>query len=127
MKLKELRAGMRVELRNGEQGLIVKNGGGHRYILRDTAVSVGMKLDDGEWSEDLLCKKTDYLFVKREAYDIMKVWPVMMGINGCDLSDRINYLPYWEREEVKEVTEEEAMAALEDYYGVKVKVVRSDT
>lgn len=125
MKLKDLHAGMRVELRNGEQALIVKNGEGKRYLLRDTAVSGGNRIVS--WGEGLLRIGTPYS-TDPEQWDIMKVWPVMVGINVCDLSDKLTYLPHWERpEEIKEITEEEAMEVLKGHYGVKVIVKRSDT
>ena len=124
MKLKDLHAGMRLELRNGEQALIVKNGEGESYMLRDTAVSGGNLIDG--WDKDLLRIKNPYT-ANPEKWDIMKVWPVMVGINGCDLSDRLTYLPHWERKEIKEITEEEAMEVLKGHYGVKVIVKRSDT
>ena len=116
MKLKDLKAGMRIETRNGEQGLLVNNGGGNLYLLLSYDCSSGVKIVDN-YKPDLTIYNTSSLDHHK---DIMKVWDAYSVAGNCDLSKEALFAPYWERKEVKELT----VAEIEKLLGHSVKIVK---
>ena len=114
MKLKDLKAGMRVETRCGDQGLVVDNGVGGLYLLLALECSAGVSLKS-HYRSDLTrhtAKKSD---------DIMKVWESNRygAETTCDLSFKFTTYPDWLRKEVKELT----VGEIEEILGYGVKVV----
>ena len=113
MKLKDLTVGMRVELRDGTQCLVVKC----RVHLK-LLTYLGHVWEYNIWNEDLTTK------VNVDIRDIMKVWSDNHNSHvSADLSKPPTAAPIWTRKESKDVDVEEAMQVLKGHYGCDVKLV----
>lgn len=123
MQLSELKAGMRFETRNGEQGLVFVNKRGNTCLLFQTGKVIGnislYGLEHDYTHEMLYRRGEDQRYLP--ALDIMKVWKAYMVYQHCDLSKKPDVRPIGERKEVKELTVEE----IEKLLGYGVKVVNS--
>lgn len=113
MKLEDLKAGMRFETRNGEQGLVFKRSGGGICLLIEGNISRPINLIASYYK--------DLKHGSKNRLDIVKVWQTHFNSNHvCDLSRPISNDPLWERKEVKELT----VAEIEKLLGYGVKVVK---
>lgn len=123
MKLADLKAGMRVETRNGEQAVMFARKGGDLRLLFQTEVVVGrhsLSGVAGEYTSDMKyhCRKEGRYM---PPLDIMKVWSsANTGGSVCDLSEEMPKGPIWVRKEKKELT----VAEIEKLLGYEVKIVK---
>lgn len=113
MKLKDLTVGMRVELRDGTQCLVVKCGV-KLSLLNDK----GFVFERRTWHDDLTS------VVNGSTHDIVKAWNInYSSVFTADLSKPLTAAPIWTRKESKDVDVEEAMQVLKGHYGCDVKLV----
>ena len=116
MEINDLKAGMRVELRNHEMGLLIGSTANTLILLREgdffNPISLGL----------FYSKKLQS--ISSASLDIMKVWSgeFMNAEFTCNLSNTPNTNPSWERKEVKEIDVNQAMEDLKDIYGCEVKL-----
>lgn len=121
MKLSDLKTGMIVTLRNGEEYVVFKNFADlfteSQAIICNTQIKRWMNISD--FSDDMKCT-SQFL---RNNYDIVKVeiphHPYSFGDIGYAREKR---KLLWKEEAVKEVT----MAEIEEKFGCKVKIIKED-
>ena len=114
MRYDDLKAGMRVETRNGEQGLVIKDGEGEKYLLLANNCSKPIQMGN-YYSMKLKAAHC----TSGHGNDIMSCYPTSVHA-ACDLSKELTSRPTWERKEVKELT----VAEIEKLLGHSVKIVK---
>ena len=113
MKLGDLEVGMRLELRDGTQCLVVKCGV-KLSLLNDKSYA----FEPRTWNDDLTS------VVNGRTRDIVKVWDDNhISHVSADLSKSPTTATIWTRKESKDVDVEEAMQVLKGHYGCDVKLV----
>ena len=116
MKLEDLKVGMRVELRDGTQCLVVNWGDNLQLLINSSGV-----VTIGEWWDSDLKRISK---VDQSDRDIVKVWSNNhYGKFSSDLSKPLTSAPIWTRKESKDVDVEEAMQVLKGHYGCDVNLV----
>lgn len=109
--INDLKAGMIVEFRNGEFGLVLETFDHRKFISRNDAY-YGRLYD---YNEDLTCNY----------YDCLTIIGVYLPKGTCYISDALDngFLePIWQRTEVKKMTLDEVNQILLDKVGYKVKI-----
>ena len=119
MKITDLTAGMRVENRSGEQGLVIDNGGGTLYLSFENACARPINIRN-YYKHDLT------IFDRTSGHhnDIMKVWGAYSVAYNCDLSKKVVGPPYWERVQTVKITMELALETLKRAHdGREVEII----
>lgn len=113
MKLKDLKTGMVIEIRNGERYLILRKDDGVLYAVRNEDwFDIHEK---GDYNSDL----TDSEF---KEYDIMKIYEPCVNSLRAMLNNYVSD-PIWERKNQKKMTVSEICKEL----GYEVEIVRDDS
>ena len=118
MKFNDLKAGMRVELRNGSFGILVPTKEGFSMILGDGTYSC---IDKTCYNDDMECILSETK-LNNKPFDIVKVYDLyahngdLMSLLYCP--DTVK--PLWERKDKVEMT----MKELEEKLGFPVKIVK---
>lgn len=121
MELKDLKTGMRIILRNGEESIVLKDVVTPYNEQADIYISIsGGWMSSNDYNNDLTCKD-DY-----KKYDIMKVYAQHEGrfIDGGILQkNAIKEMDLiWVREETKEMT----ISEIEKKLGYPIKIIKED-
>ena len=121
MELKDLKTGMRIILRNGQELIVLKDVVTPNDKQEGIYISInGGWLSNDNYNNDLTCKG------ENRKYDIMKVYAQNRGsfIDGTVLrKNAIRYMDLiWERVEVKEMT----VSEIEEKLGYPIKIIKED-
>ena len=119
MKLSDLKTGMIVTLRNGDEYVVFRNCK-NLYNFDSSDILVNAKL----YSWHNLSKYTDDLCCcPNKEWDVVKVEIPYHPYSTMNIDyEREKREVFWEREKVLEVT----MAEIEEKFGCKVKIVKED-
>jgi len=120
MKKSDLKQGAIVKLRNNQMYILI----GKKFV----------NLTDGEYMsleryDDDLYFKTDYLYFKTDAYDVMKVFNSSLEHEGYFyyIRNKLIIKPWtWERKE-EEPSKELTVGEIEKLLGYKVKIIKEET
>lgn len=121
MKLTDLKAGMRVETRNGVQGLIIKNGEGTLYLFIKDQWQDPIRIGTYYTSEFTVGHTAN-----DHHNDIMKMWfeNRFSASTACDLANKVTVNPDWERKEVVKITMASALETLKRALdGTEVEII----
>lgn len=121
MKLKDLRSGYVVELRNGTKWLVARAGNDFTRILVDNRGSWGYL--DHSYNEDLTRKdSSEGIYGGVRTRDIMKVWGLITKPSEWKYAagTATNYRPVlWERKDAKKLTVDQ----ISELLGYPVEIV----
>ena len=122
MRFNDLRAGMRVETRNGEQGLVFSSEASNLYLLIKDRCQEPIRMGT-YYRPDL----TAVYNANEHHNDIMKVWNAFSLTDNCDLSKRVYGLPCWERKEAVKITMALALEILRRAHdGREVEIINEE-
>ena len=115
MKKSDLKIGQKLVARNGMEYIY--------FPARDySLIEIGGGFDELETWDDGLC---DCLF-NNGSYDIMEVFECKDGSFAriFENVENVKWTSIWKRENVEEITADEAMKRLEEQSGKKIKIIR---
>lgn len=120
MKKSDLKTGMRIVARNGDEFIVLKNVTTPRNEIEDMYVSIkGGWMGSCSYNEDLIAKSNS------KEWDIMKVYAQNKGeyLDGQVLKEKTsNFDLMWERDNKKEMT----ISEIEKELGYSIKIIKEN-